>query len=47
VIVMPGIYLIVAELIQRVGKRHRRLVLVWWVTVIAAAVIMYPFTPLP
>ncbi len=42
VIVMPGIYLAVAQLIARVGAR-RRLVLVWMAGVLAAAVIMYPF----
>jgi predicted membrane-bound dolichyl-phosphate-mannose-protein mannosyltransferase len=46
VIVMPGIYLVVADLIARIGPR-RKLVLVWMVGVVAAAVVLYPFTPLP
>jgi dolichyl-phosphate-mannose-protein mannosyltransferase len=46
VIVMPGIYLGVADLIRRIGW-HRILVLVWMGCVLAAAVVMYPFTPLP
>jgi predicted membrane-bound dolichyl-phosphate-mannose-protein mannosyltransferase len=46
VIVMPGIYLVVADLIARVGPR-RKLVLVWMAGVVAAAVVLYPFTPLP
>jgi dolichyl-phosphate-mannose-protein mannosyltransferase len=46
VVVMPGIYLTVADLIARVGAR-RKLVLVWMACVAAAAVVLYPFTPLP
>jgi dolichyl-phosphate-mannose-protein mannosyltransferase len=46
VVVMPGIYLVVAELIARIGPR-RKLVLVWMAGVVAAAVVLYPFTPLP
>jgi dolichyl-phosphate-mannose-protein mannosyltransferase len=46
VIVMPGIYLVVADLIARIGPR-RKLVLVWMAGVVAAAVVLYPFTPLP
>jgi predicted membrane-bound dolichyl-phosphate-mannose-protein mannosyltransferase len=46
VVVMPGIYLLVADLIAR-QLRHRRLVAGWVVCVIAATVSMYPFTPLP
>ncbi len=46
VIVMPGIYLTVADLIARVGAR-RKLVLVWMACVAASAVVLYPFTPLP
>ena len=44
VIVMPGIYLTVAHLVARVGVRHK-LVLVWMACVLAAAVVLYPFTP--
>jgi hypothetical protein len=46
VIVMPGIYLVVAELVARFGNR-RRLIDAWAFTVIAAAVLMYPLTPVP
>ena len=46
VIVMPGIYLVVADLVARIGPR-RKLVLVWMAGVVAAAVVLYPFTPLP
>jgi hypothetical protein len=46
VIVMPGIYLVVADLIARIGPQ-RKLVLVWMAGVVAAAVVLYPFTPLP
>jgi predicted membrane-bound dolichyl-phosphate-mannose-protein mannosyltransferase len=45
VIVMPGIYLSVADLVARIGPR-RKLVLVWMAGVVAAAVVLYPFTPL-
>jgi hypothetical protein len=44
VIVMPGIYLTVADLIARIGPR-RKLVLLWMAGVVAAAVVLYPFTP--
>jgi predicted membrane-bound dolichyl-phosphate-mannose-protein mannosyltransferase len=46
VIVMPGIYLAVAQLIARIGPR-RKLVLVWMFAVLVAAVVMFPFTPWP
>jgi dolichyl-phosphate-mannose-protein mannosyltransferase len=46
VIVMPGIYLAVANLIARVGPQ-RKIVWVWMACVVAAAVVLYPFTPLP
>jgi len=46
VIVMPGIYLAVANLIARIGPR-RKIVWVWMACVLAAAVVLYPFTPLP
>jgi hypothetical protein len=46
VIVMPGIYLAVADLIARIGAR-RPVVLFWMACVLAAAVVLYPFTPLP
>ncbi len=46
VIVMPGIYLVVADLIARIGPQ-RKLVLLWMAGVVAAAIVLYPFTPLP
>jgi 4-amino-4-deoxy-L-arabinose transferase-like glycosyltransferase len=46
VVVMPGIYLVLAYLVFR-ARRHRRLVALWMFSVLAAAVVMYPFTPLP
>jgi predicted membrane-bound dolichyl-phosphate-mannose-protein mannosyltransferase len=46
VVVMPGIYVLVAELTAR-HLRHRRLVAGWAGLVAVAAVVMYPFTPLP
>jgi dolichyl-phosphate-mannose-protein mannosyltransferase len=46
VIVMPGIYLAVANLISRIGP-HRKVAWVWMACVLAAAVVMYPLTPLP
>jgi dolichyl-phosphate-mannose-protein mannosyltransferase len=46
VIVMPGIYLVVADLVARIGPR-RKIVWLWMACVLAAAVVLYPFTPLP
>jgi hypothetical protein len=46
VVVMPGIYLAVASLLQRVRAR-RRLILVWAALLVAGAVVMFPFTPVP
>jgi dolichyl-phosphate-mannose-protein mannosyltransferase len=46
VIVMPGIYVAVADLIGRIGP-GRIVCIVWMVCVLAAVVVMYPFTPLP
>ena len=46
VIVMPGIYLVVADLVARIGPR-RKVVWLWMACVLAAAVVLYPFTPLP
>jgi len=46
VIVMPGIYLVVADLVARIGPQ-RKVVWVWMACVVAAAVVLYPFTPLP
>jgi 4-amino-4-deoxy-L-arabinose transferase-like glycosyltransferase len=48
VIVMPGLYLLGGELVARVAAgRRRRLLIGWSLTALAAAVVMYPFTPLP
>jgi hypothetical protein len=51
VIVMPGIYIAVARLLTHPAltrrKRPRRAVAAWALTVLAAAIVMYPFTPLP
>jgi hypothetical protein len=46
VIVMPGVYLILAALATR-ARDHRRLLWGWIVTIVIALVIMYPLTPLP
>jgi hypothetical protein len=46
VIVMPGLYIAAADLLARL-RAHRRLLLGYGVLVLAAAVITYPFTPLP
>jgi hypothetical protein len=45
VIVMPGIYLAVADLIARIGPR-RKPVMLWMACVVVGAVVLYPFTPL-
>jgi predicted membrane-bound dolichyl-phosphate-mannose-protein mannosyltransferase len=45
-VVMPGIYLAVADLVRRIGPT-RKLVIAWMVCVVAATIVMYPFTPLP
>jgi dolichyl-phosphate-mannose-protein mannosyltransferase len=44
VIVMPGIYLSVAYVVGWIGAR-RILSLAWMVSVLAAAVVLYPFSP--
>jgi hypothetical protein len=46
VIVMPGIYLAVADLVVR-GRRFRKLIVLWIVLVVGAAIVLYPLTPLP
>lgn len=46
VIVMPGIYLLVADLVAR-HLRDRRVRSGWVACVVVATVVMYPFTPLP
>ncbi len=46
VIVMPGIYLAVMDLVIG-GRRRRKLVWLWAFLVVAAAIVMYPSTPLP
>jgi predicted membrane-bound dolichyl-phosphate-mannose-protein mannosyltransferase len=45
-IVMPGVYVAVAGLLPKT-RRWPRLTAVWIVLVVAAAVVAYPFTPLP
>jgi hypothetical protein len=45
-IVMPGIYLTVAALVARIGPR-RPWSLAWMACVLAAAIVLYPFTPVP
>jgi hypothetical protein len=45
VIVMPGIYLVVAHLVLRL-RRRRWLMRAWALLVLIAAVVMYPFMPL-
>lgn len=49
VIVMPGIYVAAADLVARIwaGRVGRWFALAWIGAVVAAAVVMYPFTPLP
>jgi dolichyl-phosphate-mannose-protein mannosyltransferase len=46
VVVMPGIYVLVAELVAR-HCREWRLLAGWVACVVAATVLMYPLTPLP
>jgi len=45
-IVMPGIYMAVADLIGRIGA-GRIVCIAWMGAVLAAVIVMYPFTPLP
>ncbi len=47
VVVMPGVYAAAALVVVPLARRHRRSVAVWAFLVVAAAAIMYPFTPLP
>jgi 4-amino-4-deoxy-L-arabinose transferase-like glycosyltransferase len=46
VIVMPGLYIAGAELIAR-SRLGRKAIVVWALTIVVAAVLMYPLTPLP
>ena len=46
VVVMPGIYLLVADLVAR-HLRRRRLFAGWVACVLGATIVMYPLTPLP
>ena len=46
VVVMPAIYLAAADLVVRL-RRYRKLLWLWAVLVVGAAVVMYPITPLP
>jgi predicted membrane-bound dolichyl-phosphate-mannose-protein mannosyltransferase len=45
-IVMPGIYLAVARLVER-ARIRRWLIWAWVTAVVAGAIVLYPFTPLP
>jgi len=47
VVVMPAVYIAAARAHRRLARRHRRVMLAWVVAVAAAALLMYPFTPLP
>ncbi len=47
VVVMPAVYIAAARAAVRLGSRHRRALSVWAVSVVLAAVLLYPFTPLP
>jgi predicted membrane-bound dolichyl-phosphate-mannose-protein mannosyltransferase len=46
VIVMPAVYIAVAELIAR-SRLSRKVIAVWALAVVIAAVLMYPLTPVP
>jgi hypothetical protein len=46
VVVMPAIYLAAADLAYR-ARRYRKLLALWILLVLAAVIVMYPFTPLP
>jgi predicted membrane-bound dolichyl-phosphate-mannose-protein mannosyltransferase len=46
VVVMPGLYLAGGYVLWR-ARRYRWLIALWWVALLAAVIIMYPFTPLP
>jgi hypothetical protein len=45
VIVMPGVYIAVADLVRQIGA-GRIICIAWMATVLGAVVVMYPFTPL-
>ena len=45
IVVMPGIYLAIVDLVSRIGAR-RKIMLFWMACVLAAAVVLYPFFPL-
>ena len=46
IVVMPGIYLTVTYVLYR-ARRYRKLIVLWAGTVLAAAIVMYPLTPIP
>ncbi len=46
VIVMPGIYLAVSDVVVRL-RRHWRWLAVWALGVLGSLIVFYPFTPLP
>jgi len=45
-LVMPGIYVVVAQVVAR-ARGHPRLVGLWAAAVLVAVLAMYPFMPLP
>jgi hypothetical protein len=47
VIVMPGVYIAVAQLVARIRVRWRWPVWLWGLAVLAGIVVMYPLTPWP
>jgi hypothetical protein len=46
VVVMPGIYVTVIDLLGR-ARRHKTLIGLWALAVVFAAIVMYPLTPFP
>jgi hypothetical protein len=46
VVVMPGLYMAAVYLVDRLAP-DRRALYAWIAVVVGAAVVMYPFTPLP
>jgi 4-amino-4-deoxy-L-arabinose transferase-like glycosyltransferase len=46
VVVMPGIYLAVSDVLFRL-RRHWRWLAVWWLALLGSLIVLYPFTPLP
>ncbi len=46
VVVMPGIYLAVSDVLIRL-RRHWRWLALWWLALLGSLIALYPFTPLP